>query len=135
MAPNTGGKITNGVKKEIGSRDGWRCRYCSLPVVSAEFLKAVKEAFPGSDFPESPVPVEGTAYPARTLFRMSVDHVSPLAAGGSADSANLVSACGACNFAKSACSLEELRLSDPFERPPIRDGWKGLQGRGRTSGS
>jgi hypothetical protein len=126
-----GFKFTTRLKREIGDRDGWRCRYCSLPVADSYFLKTVKQALP-EEFPAAPAPIEGSAYPMRRLFRMTPDHVVPRSAGGADDMSNLVASCGACNFqAKGDCSLEELGLGDPFGRDPVRDGWNGLQRRPR----
>jgi hypothetical protein len=116
---------------ELAKRDGWRCRYCSLPLVHPDFLNAVRRALPPEDFPAAPAPMEGTAFPARRLFKLVPDHVVPRAAGGLDDASNLVSSCGACNFAKVDCTIDELRLSNPFQRDPIQDGWEGLRGRAR----
>ncbi len=126
-------RVSTKTYRLLGDRDGWRCRYCSMPVVHAEFLNIVRDALPTADFPPAPIPMEGTAYPARRVFKMTLDHVVPRSAGSSDDPANLVSSCGACNFAKSSCTIGELGLSDPFARDPILDGWNGLQGRGRAS--
>ena len=126
-------RVSAATYRLVGDRDGWRCRYCSIPVVHAKFLKFVRDALPTADFPPAPIPMTGTAYPARRVFKMTLDHVVPRSARGSDDPANLVASCGACNFAKSSCTIGELGLSDPCAREPIVDGWNGLQGRGRTS--
>jgi hypothetical protein len=42
---------------------------------------------------------------------LHVDHVKPVAAGGTNDPANLVTACGACNLGKSSVPLEQRRYS------------------------
>lgn len=123
------------MKREIGDRDGWRCRYCSLPLVTASFLNALRQALP-ADFPAAPIPIEGSAYPARRLFKMTPDHVVPRSDGGEDEVSNLVSSCGACNFQmKGDCTIEELRIASPFERDPVRDGWIGFQGRPRSLSS
>lgn len=46
---------------------------------------------------------------ARERVPMTIDHVIPVVAGGTDDLANLVPACGLCNSAKGAGSVEELR--------------------------
>lgn len=38
--------IPRAVKLAIAQRDGWRCRYCGLRVVSASVLKALQVRFP-----------------------------------------------------------------------------------------
>ncbi len=124
-------KVSTRMRNEIAKRDGWRCRYCSLPLVHPDFLNAVRRALPAEDFPAAPAPMEGSAYPGRLLFRISPDHVVPRAAGGLDDVTNLVSSCGACNFAKAYCTIDELGLNDPCQRDPIQDGWNGLQERAR----
>ncbi len=68
------------------------------------------------------------------VFAQSPDHVVPVAADGDNTPANLVTACGSCNYAKSGCSIGELGLEDPRNRDPIRDGWTGLVGRPRRVG-
>ena len=45
------------------------------------------------------------------------------------DAANVVAACGTCNFQKGGCSLEELSLQDPFDSSPVPSEWDGLDGR------
>ncbi len=62
------------------------------------------------------------------MFNATPDHVVPLAAGGEHTLDNLVMSCGACNYMKSSCTLDELGLMPPV--PPVADaGWNGLVGR------
>lgn len=105
---------------QIGERDGWRCRYCALPLVWDGFFKTVYALF---------MDIEDSMNDLWRIFAQSPDHVIPFAAEGQSVPANVVSACGACNYSKSDCLLEELGLEDPRSRAPIRDGWTGLVGR------
>ena len=112
-------------RREIGERDGWRCRYCALPVTAPELFKSLFAL----DLPD----VGDAANDVWRVFCQSPDHVVPVAADGENTTANLVTACGSCNYAKSGCWIEELGLEDPRARDPIRDGWTGLVGRPRRA--
>src|SRR6266849_2627247 len=56
----------------------------------------------------------------------TLDHVVPHSRGGRNDMGNLVAACWPCNFGRGGYLLEQMGLSDPRQRPPIRDDWDGL---------
>jgi 5-methylcytosine-specific restriction endonuclease McrA len=56
----------------------------------------------------------------------SHDHVLPLSYGGSNDLGNLVTACWVCQFGRGEWLIEDVRVSDPREREPLRDEWDGL---------
>jgi hypothetical protein len=68
-------------------------------------------------------------HPAAYLLRYTQDHVVPLSAGGTNEANNVVATCGTCQYQKGSCTLDELALLNPFDRPPIVDGWDGLAGR------
>ncbi len=117
--------VSRALKLEIGKRDGWRCRYCSLRAVYPGCFRALA-AFLPEEFPKAPAPIEGTALPAYRLFDASPDHVVPVSAGGEHTRENLVTSCGACNYqAKGDCTLEELGLAVP-EQPTPDHSWDGL---------
>lgn len=120
--------VSAAMKRRIGIRDGWRCRYCGIRVVHQDFFPVVRALLP-DEFPRAPLPIEGTSMPAYRLFEASPDHVVPLSANGEHTLDNLVTSCGACNYqAKGSCTLEELGLAAPD--PPSPDGsWDGLLGR------
>jgi hypothetical protein len=124
--------VSKSWKVEIGTRDGWRCRYCGLRVVAPGFFRALAAALP-DEFPPAPVPMEGTSWPIYRLFDASPDHIIPVSAGGEHSLENLVTSCGACNYqAKGDCTLEELGLVPP--EPPLPDeSWDGLLGRPATA--
>ena len=106
------------------ARDGWRCRFCDCRVIPPKVRAAMRVALPGA-IPWSAV--EGF-HGAFYALSASVDHIVPHSAGGSNDQENLVTACWSCQFGRGAWSLEEVGLSDPRARPPIRDEWDGLTG-------
>lgn len=113
--------VTPTMRIQVGERDGWRCRYCELPIVWDGFFKGLDE-----------VRLPNVGDLINDLWRVfghSLDHVLPVAAGGHNVPANIVSACSACNYSKADCLLDELDLDDPCAREPIRDAWTGLIGR------
>lgn len=115
------GAVSATMRIQIGERDGWRCRYCTLPVVWDGYFRTLF-AVKFSDIGDS-------VNDLWRIFGMSPDHVLPLAVGGDNAPANVVTACGTCNYAKGHCLLDELGLNDPRSRPPIPDAWRGLVGR------
>lgn len=115
------GPVSATMRIQIGERDGWHCRYCRLPVVWDGYFRTVFAA-KFSDIGDS-------VNDLWRIFALSPDHVVPLAAGGDNTPANVVTACGTCNYAKGHCLLDELGLIDPRSRQLIADGWRGLVGR------
>jgi 5-methylcytosine-specific restriction endonuclease McrA len=56
----------------------------------------------------------------------SLDHVVPHGRGGKNSPENLVTACYCCQFGRGEWLLEEVGLTDPRGREPVRDSWDGL---------
>lgn len=120
------------MKREVASRDGFRCRYCGIRVVTSATLTKLEQLLPAALplWPAEMGPAEITAHAAQCVLRLTWDHVEPRSACGRNDPTNIVSACGTCNFNKGSCTLEELSLRNPFDRDPHPDGaWVGLNGR------
>ncbi len=114
-------RVTDRTRLRLAGRDGWRCRYCSIPLVWNGFFDALWMV-DGLDF--------GSAVnDLWRVFCLSPDHVLPIARGGSTCTENLVSACGSCNYARSDSLLEEIGIADPFSRDCARTSWEGLVGR------
>ncbi len=123
VGTSTKGVPSKTVARGVYERDGWRCRYCDLQVIDPAVLRALGSVLP-ADFPDG-----GTArstHPARLLLAATVDHVVPRSIGGDNSAGNLVTACGTCQYNKGSCTIDELCLADPRERPPTPDGWTGL---------
>lgn len=111
------------VKREVLARDGFRCRYCRLRVISPAAMTALERTVPAA------LPVGRTSFETHRLWlvlRLSWDHVVARSRGGTNDRENIVVSCGACNYNKGTFSLSELGLHDP--RSPLKDGWTGLNG-------
>lgn len=120
------------VKRAVVSRDGWRCRYCRIRVVSSATLTALERRLPAAlpMWPAEMGPAEIVSHAAQCVLRLTWDHVIPRSAGGLNVIDNIVAACGTCNFTKGSCTIEELSLRDPRVRDPLPpDGWDGLIGR------
>jgi 5-methylcytosine-specific restriction endonuclease McrA len=126
-------KIPLAVKRAVLSRDGWRCRYCSIRVVSSDVLTKLEKLLPAAlpMWPAEMGPTEVTTHAAQCVMRLTWDHVTPRSAGGVNDVTNIVASCGTCNFAaKGDCTIDELSLVDPRSRPPMPPTeWDGLDGR------
>lgn len=109
------------LKKTLIARDGYRCRFCGIPVVRHEMRDRVRKLYPD-------VPLWGRYnwQPFQTLW-LQYDHIVPHSRGGSTDFDNMVITCGPCNFGRMEYTLEEVGLLDPRERPPVVSNWDGLE--------
>ena len=125
--PEKSTAIPIAVKAEVAVRDGWRCRYCGLRLVSRDLIVGINGRL-GDAFVID-ASVERLMHPAAYLLRYTPDHVVPRSAGGTNEPSNVVAACGTCQYAKGSCTLDELGLTNPFDRPPRVDSWDGLAGR------
>lgn len=117
--------IRAAVRRQVLQRDGYRCRYCGIPVVPAEIRKLLAGLYPAA------VPWDA-ADPARQhaglqCLWMQYDHVLPHSHGGRSNSENVVITCALCNFGKHGFTLRQLGLSDPRLRDPVPVSWDGLE--------
>lgn len=121
------------VSFEIFRRDGWRCRFCGIRIVSLDAIKLLDEIFPKE--------VRWRAKPYRNrnaafnVLASSLDHVLPHSRGGGNDPDNLVAACGGCQFGRMQYTLSEVGFTDPRSREPVLDDWDGLERLVRMKGS
>jgi hypothetical protein len=110
-------------KLEIYLRDGWRCRFCGIRVISPKALLILQKHFP--DVARSG-PRNKDNHSAFLALKAVVDHLLPHSRGGNNDPYNLVTTCGPCNYGRSYWIIEEVGIKDPRQRPPIVDHWDGL---------
>jgi 5-methylcytosine-specific restriction endonuclease McrA len=109
----------------IFRRDGWRCRFCGIRIISLHAIKLLDKIFPDE--------VRWTAKPyknrnvAFNVLASSLDHIVPHGRGGDNDPTNLVGACGSCQFGRMQYTLEEVGFTDPRARAPKVDSWDGLE--------
>jgi len=110
--------------EQLHERDGYHCRYCGIPVVRPEIRKLAHELYPDE---VTWGRTNASQHAGFQALWAQYDHVVPHSYGGTNDIGNLVVSCAACNFGKMSFSLEQIGLSDPRERPPIRSSWDGLE--------
>ena len=112
------------ITKEVFKRDFYRCRYCSLRIITGEVFSEYSRIVGSDIFSDER---ENTKRNGLTLgLRGVADHVEPYALGAGTELDNLVTSCYSCNFGKAGYTLDQLKIEDPRLRQPKDDGWKGL---------
>jgi 5-methylcytosine-specific restriction endonuclease McrA len=113
------------VRAAVLARDGYRCRYCGIPVVDAD-IRAIAHAL----YPDA-IPWHGKElrkqHAAFQCFWLQYDHVVPHSHGGRSSADNVVICCALCNYGKWDYTLRQLGISDPRLRPPEPVTWDGLE--------
>lgn len=111
-------------RRSLHERDGYHCRFCGIPVICAEVRRYLHifypEALPWGRTNKS-------QHPAFQAMWAQYDHVIPYSKGGHSGLDNIVVTCAPCNYGRMDCPLEEVGLSDPTQREPIRSSWDGLE--------
>jgi hypothetical protein len=105
-------------------RDGFRCRFCGIPLVRAEIRSAIRLSYPDAARWGDRNADQHAGLQAMWL---QFDHLLPHARGGNNELTNIVVTCAPCNSGRSNLTLEEAGLSDPRSREPIRSSWDGLE--------
>ena len=114
-------------KAEIATlltRDGFHCRFCGIPLIRAETRMLIRNAYP-----------EALRWGVRNAEQhagfqamwLQYDHMLPHARGGLNELSNMIVTCAPCNNGRSNLTLEEVGITDPFLRAPIRSSWDGLE--------
>lgn len=111
-------------KLELLARDGFRCRFCGIPVVRGEVRKKLHTLYPDALPWGRKNELQHAGFQAMWA---QFDHVVPHARGGDNHPDNIVVTCGPCNFGRMEHTLKEVGLSDPRSRQPIIGDWKGLE--------
>lgn len=109
-------------KKLIVERDGYHCRFCSIPVVPPEIRRKITQCYPDV------VPWERNNISQHAAFQcmwLQFDHILPNKRGGDSGLENLVITCAPCNFGRMMWTVEESELIDPRDRP-IVPSWNGF---------
>jgi 5-methylcytosine-specific restriction endonuclease McrA len=115
---------TPAMTKEVFKRDFYRCRYCSLRIITSEVFSEYSRIVGSAIFS---IERENAKRNGLTLgLRGVADHVEPHALGAATEIDNLVTSCYSCNFGKAGYTLDQLKIQDPRLRQPKDDGWKGL---------
>ena len=112
------------MKRALLRRDGYHCRFCSIPVIHPDIRKLLHKIYPET------IPwgtTNATQHAGFQCLWLQYDHVVPHSSGGENTLDNLVVTCAACNYGKMNYTLEELGLLDPREFAPIESLWDGLE--------
>jgi 5-methylcytosine-specific restriction endonuclease McrA len=110
-------------ENEIFARDGWRCRFCGIRVISRSARAVLCREFPVES---SWTRREFERHSALYAMAASLDHVIPHGRGGPNEVGNFVTACYCCQFGRGEWLIEEVELEDPRGRPAGTDEWDGL---------
>ena len=105
-------------------RDGFHCRFCGIPLVRAETRSLIRQVFPDALRWGARNAEQHAGFQALWL---QYDHLLPHARGGTNELSNMIVTCAPCNNGRSNLTLEEVGLSDPRLRAPIRSTWDGLE--------
>jgi len=111
-------------KRLLHERDGYRCRFCGIPVIRREVRDRFRKLYPDV------IPWGKTNKEQHAAFQAmwaQYDHILPHARGGNNDLNNIVVSCAPCNFGRMSYILEEVGLMDPRNREPIQSTWDGLE--------
>jgi len=117
--------IKASVRREVLERDGYRCRYCGLPVVHADIRKIAHRLYPSEVPWNSRVSAE--QHSGFQVSWLQYDHVEPHSHGGKSTLDNVVISCALCNYGKDRFTLRQLDIEDPRLRPPIPSDFDGLE--------
>lgn len=111
-------------RAQIHARDGYHCRFCSMPVIRPETRRRIS-----SSYPDAAVwgRKESEQHAALQAMWAQYDHVVPHARGGTNDLSNVVLTCAPCNFGRGSYTLAEVAVLDPRDRAPVRSLWDGLE--------
>jgi HNH endonuclease len=111
-------------KQALHLRDGYHCRFCGIPVIRTEIRERIRVVYPAA---LSWGRQNKEQHPAFQAMWAQYDHIIPYARGGIDALENVVVTCAPCNFGRMSYTLEEVGLSDPRNREPIRSKWDGLE--------
>ena len=111
-------------KKAIIERDGYNCRFYTIPVISPEIRKILATLYP-EDIQWGRKNTEQHA--AFQCMWLQFDHVLPHSRGGNNDLDNILITCAPCNFGRMDNMLSEMKLNDPRDNEFKKSYWCGLE--------
>ncbi len=112
------------VKSALLARDGFQCRFCGIPLVRKEMRSQIRNAYPEALRWGDRNAEQHAGFQAMWL---QYDHLLPHAMGGTNELSNMVATCAPCNYGRWNLTLEQVGLTDPRLRDPIRSTWDGLE--------
>lgn len=113
------------IRQAVLARDGYRCRYCALPVVHADIRKIARQLYP-VEVPWN-IRIPFGTHAAFEAAWLQFDHVEPHSHGGKSSVENVVITCALCNFGKDRFTLRQLDIEDPRLRSPVPSNFDGLE--------
>ena len=117
------GSLSPRLQVAVFRRDKFTCRYCGQRTLFVPVLRVLSAIAP-DEFPYHPNWKMSECHIAYWKCGTSIDHVVPVARGGSASAVNnLITACYMCNSIKQNWLVEELRWQT---HPVDSDHWDGL---------
>lgn len=117
--------IADEIRTAVLKRDGYRCRYCGLPVIHADIRKIAARHYPSAVRWNSHDPAQQHA--GFQCLWLQFDHVEPHSHGGRSTVENVVISCALCNFGKDKFTLRQLHIEDPRLRAPEPLDYDGLE--------
>jgi 5-methylcytosine-specific restriction endonuclease McrA len=112
-------------RQAVVARDGWRCRFCGIPVIDAKMRRKIAAAYPQAlRWNDSEDAEQHSAF---QCMRLQYDHVLPHTRGGTSSPDNLIVTCAPCNYGRWFYTLEEVGLIDPRTVPIQQSSWDGLE--------
>jgi len=99
--------LSSSKKKEIYARDSYVCCYCQRQTIDLDVLRKLSSIMPDV-LPYHPSWKVGFCHPIYWVFSASLEHVKPVADGGTNDDSNLKTACYLCNDKKNDLPLGAL---------------------------
>ncbi len=112
------------VRKRVVERDGWHCRFCSIPLIGKQVREAIRARY---SLRWSNANRNAEQHWAFQCMWAQYDHVVPRSRGGDNSFENLLMTCAPCNFGRANYLLDEVGLLDPRERPAFKSDWDGLE--------
>jgi 5-methylcytosine-specific restriction endonuclease McrA len=109
---------------ELQKRDGFHCRFCSIPVIRKEVREHLHALYPEALPWGTSNEQQHAAFQAMWL---QYDHIRPHSRGGSNEADNIVITCAPCNYGRGSHMPEEVGLLDPRKCQPVRSSWHGLE--------
>jgi hypothetical protein len=111
-------------RQQIHRRDGYNCRFCTMPVIRPEIRDKIRAKYPKAVRWGRKESEQHAAFQAMWA---QYDHLLPHALGGTNELSNIVLACAACNFGRGGYSLNDVGVQDPRDRPVVASSWDGLE--------
>jgi hypothetical protein len=111
-------------KKQLLLRDGYHCRFCGIPVIRMEIRERFKKLYPHLMLWGNKNIDQHAAFQAMWV---QYDHILPHSRGGHSGIENMLITCAPCNYGRMQFTLDEVGLSDPRLREPVKSTWDGLE--------